>query len=261
MPAQWESLHTPQKTLHRQVKPVGGETHWGFILLRRINPCMHRVGVCASKWVHICLAHWRSYWQLLRSLKAEWKFLPHHPPLESWKGKPPGFASAFLFKQSCIAGEQVQLSLAHSSSLHQLWHVPGPAEGGTLVNCSQDIKCYSRLLQSCCISEIPAILNLKHSFGRHVSSARLFPLHPCAWLSRQQLTEELALLLIRWLCLCSLSDVKIKVKLWFSWLQVFSAPFLCTHSLPCTCLPWQGLGLIVTISSSIYRHLHAMLFF
>lgn len=73
-------------------------------------------------------------------------------------------------------------------------------------------------------------------------------------------TEELALLLIRWLCLCSLSDVKIKVKLWFSWLQVFSAPFLCTHSLPCTCLPWQGPGLIVTISSSIYRHLHAMLF-
>lgn len=90
---------------------------------------------------------------------------------------------------AALLEDRQQLSSLQSSYLCQLWQAAAPAEVRTLENCSRDIKYYSRLLQSCCISDIPTILNFKHSFGRHVSPATFFPLHSCAqaWLSKQQL--------------------------------------------------------------------------
>ena len=107
----WGSEYPTENPQQRQVKTVGGEMHWRFILLHPINFCMRGVGLCTLKCVHTWFTHSRSYWQLLQSLKgAEWK-CPNTSSstkkAESQAGEPPGFVTIFPFKQSCVAGGQV----------------------------------------------------------------------------------------------------------------------------------------------------------
>lgn len=95
----------------RKPSTVGGEMHWGFILLHPVDFCMGGVVVCTLKCVHTWFTHSRSYWQLLQSLKGgEWKCLSTSSSTkkaESQTGKPLGFVSIFPFKRSCVAGGQV----------------------------------------------------------------------------------------------------------------------------------------------------------
>lgn len=101
----------PTENPNRQVKTVGGEMHWGFILLHPIDFRMRRVGVCTLKCVHTQFTHSRSYWQLLQSLKGgEWK-CPNTSSstekAESQAGQPLGFVCIFPFKQSGVPHGQV----------------------------------------------------------------------------------------------------------------------------------------------------------
>ena len=109
--AQCEGPNIPQKTLNREVKTVGGEMLWGFILLHPLDLYMRQVGVCTLKCVHTRFTRSRSYWQLLQSLKGgEWKCpntLSSSKKAQSQDGQCPGFVSIFLFKRTCVPHGQV----------------------------------------------------------------------------------------------------------------------------------------------------------
>lgn len=110
-PAQCEGPNIPQKDLNRQVNTVGGEMHWGFILLHPVDFCMHWVGACTLKFVHTQFTHSRPYWQLLQSLKGrEWEYpnaSSSAKKAESQAGQPPWFGIIFLVKRSCVPHGQV----------------------------------------------------------------------------------------------------------------------------------------------------------